>query len=232
MMNKRSSDKRGYDDKGWLQSYHSFSFDTYYEPENRGYYALRVINEETLKGGKGFGSREHKEMEIATYVMEGVLEHTDGLGNSAVIRPGELHLISSGTGMVHSEYNLSHELPAHFLQLWFTPGQHNLEPCCAKKQFSSAAKWGQWCLLMSNNGREGSIKIHQDVDLYSAILDQGVEIVFDALSDRHYWIQVLSGSFTIGAIELEKGDALAIEQEATIIVQCRSPGEILLIDLA
>ena len=231
MMHKRPSKTRGFDDKGWLQSYHTFSFDNYYDPENMNYHDLRVLNEDTIQGGKGLGSHDHKEVEIATLVLDGVLEHNDNLGNTVVIKPGDLHLLSAGSGIVHSEYNLSHAIPAHYLQLWFNPNQHNLDPSYAQKQFSDAAKWGQWCLLLSRNGREGSIRIHQDLDLYATMLDEGDQITFEALNDRYYWVQVIKGSFIIGDKEIAKGDALVIEDESDIVITCTEMGELLLLDL-
>src|SRR5262245_35580962 len=141
MIKVRRSSERGYEDKGWLQTYHTFSFDTYYDSEYLGYRQLRVLNEDTVKGGKGFSSHSHRDMEILTYVLEGVLEHQDSMGNTSIIRPGEVQRLTAGTGIVHSEYNLSHHLPVHFLQIWINPDQTGLMTSYANKQFSSASKW-------------------------------------------------------------------------------------------
>lgn len=232
MIQIRRSQDRGYEDKGWLQTYHTFSFDTYYDPDFQGVRQLRVINEDTVKGGKGFGSHSHKDMEILTYVLEGVLEHQDSIGNTNVIRPHEVQLMTAGSGVIHSEYNLSHHLPVHFLQIWIRPEQNGLDPSYIKKSFSSASKWGQWCLICSRNGREGSLQIHQDVDLYATLLEDQDETVFDGLQDRFYWIQIISGSFDVQGTTLEAGDGAYLQDESTIHIRCLTEGELLLFDLA
>src|ERR1700733_2928205 len=151
MIKVRPSLERGYEDKGWLQSSHTFSFDTYYDPDYLGFRQLRVINQDSVKGGKGFGSHNHKDMEILTFVLDGAIEHQDSLGHTSLMRPGEVQRMSAGTGITHSEYNLSHLLPVHFLQIWIYPEKHGIEPSYEKKVFSSASKWGQWCLICSRN---------------------------------------------------------------------------------
>ncbi len=231
MIQVRRSAERGYEDKGWLQTYHTFSFDTYYDPDFRSYRELRVINEDIVKGGKGFGSHSHKDMEIITYVLDGVVEHQDSMGNTSVIRPGEVQRMSAGMGVTHSEYNLSHHIPVHFVQIWISPDQHGLEPSYVKKMFSSASKWGQWCLICSRNGRDGSIRIHQDADMYATMLDDNDELVFEALLDRYYWIQIVSGKFLIQETILDKGDGISISDESTIEFRCLQAGELLLFDL-
>jgi quercetin 2,3-dioxygenase len=232
MIKVRKSKERGFEDKSWLQTFHTFSFDTYYDPDYLGFRALRVINEDTVKGGKGFGAHSHKDMEILTYVLEGVIEHQDSLGHTSIIRPGEVQRMSAGVGVTHSEYNLSHHLPVHFLQIWINPEQYGLEPSYANKLFSTASKWGQWCLICSRNGRDGSLRIHQDVDLYATILDDNDEIVFEALIDRYYWIQIVSGKFLVQETILEAGDAAALNDESTIEIRSLASGELLLFDLA
>lgn len=232
MMQVRRSEERGYEDKGWLQTYHTFSFDTYYDPDFLSFRELRVINEDRVKGGKGFGSHPHKEMEILTYVLEGALEHQDSTGHTSIIRPEEVQLMSAGTGIIHREYNLSHYLPAHFLQIWLNPNQRGLEPSYTKKFFSSAAKWGQWCLICSSNGREGSIRIHQDCEIYATLLNEDEELLYELLLDRYLWIQVISGKFLIQETVLNKGDALFLSDEPILEVRCLEAGELLLFDLA
>jgi len=232
MIKIRRSQERGFEDKGWLQTYHTFSFDTYYDPEYLGYRQIRVINEDIVKGGKGFPSHGHKDMEIITYVLDGVLEHQDSLGHTNIIRPGEVQRMSAGSGVLHSEYNLSHHLPIHFLQIWLTPEQYGLTPSYASKLFSSASKWGQWCLITSSNGRDGSLRIHQDVDLYATLLDDNDELVFEALIGRYYWIQIISGKFLIQETILESGDGASLSDETTIEIRCLTSGELLLFDLA
>lgn len=231
MIEVRKNKDRGHEDKGWLQTFHTFSFDTYYDPEYLGYRDLRVVNEDTVKGGKGFATHYHQDMEILTYVLEGALEHNDSMGNTSVIRPGEVLCMSAGTGITHSEYNLSHHLPVHFMQIWINPERHNLDPSYAKRNFSDASKWGQWCLIGSRNARDGSLRIHQDVDLYAVLLDDNDEIVYEALFDRYYWIHIISGKFLIQESVLEGGDSCALKEESTIEIRCLKAGELLLFDL-
>lgn len=232
MINIRRSKERGYEDKGWLQTYHTFSFDTYYDQNFLNFRSVIVINEDTVKGGKGFGSHSHREMEILTYVVEGTLEHKDSMGNTSVIRPEEVQLMSAGTGVTHSEYNLSHHLPVRFLQIWINPEQHGLDPSYAQRHFSSASKWGQWCLIASRTGREGSLRIHQDIDLYATLLDADGLLSFEALKDRYYWIQIISGKFQVKETLADAGDGLSITDEELIEVRCLESGEFLLFDLA
>ena len=231
MIEVRTSEERGYEDKGWLQTYHTFSFDTYYDPDFLGYRDLRVVNEDTVKGGKGFGTHHHRDVEILTYVLDGALEHRDSMGNTSVIRPDEVLRMSAGTGITHSEYNLSHHLPVHFIQIWINPERHDLEPSYSKKLYSSASKWGQWCLIGSRNGRDGSLRIHQDVDLWSTILDVNDAIQYEALFDRHYWLHVVSGKFLVQEKVLERGDSAALTDESTIEIRSLAEGELLLFDL-
>jgi redox-sensitive bicupin YhaK (pirin superfamily) len=231
MIKVRRSQERGYEDKGWLQTYHTFSFDTYFDQRYMFFRDLRVINQDRVKGGKGFASHSHRDMEILTYVLEGALEHKDSLGSTSIIRPGEVQRMSAGSGVTHSEYNLSHQLPVHFLQIWINPDVHGIEPSYAKRVFSSASKWGQWCLICSQSGREGSLRIHQDVDLYATLLDEKEELRFETLSDRFYWVQIVSGQFTVQGMTLDAGDGAQITEEDLIQVQCRSSGELLLFDL-
>ncbi len=227
----RKSKERGFEDHEWLQTYHSFSFGNYYDPHFINYRTLRVLNEDTLQGGKGFGSHSHKDMEIITYVLEGTLETRDSLGHTDTLRADEVQLLSAGSGMIHSEYNLSPYLPAHSLQIWIQPDKFGLDPKYTKKTFSSAAKWGQWCLICSRNGREGSLQIHQDVDLYATLLDDNHELTFEASEERFYWIQVISGKFQINETILEAGDSVSMNSISQIPVHCLIAGELLLFDL-
>lgn len=231
MLHLRRAVDRGHEDKGWLQTHHTFSFDSYYDPEHLGFKSLRVINEDVVSGGKGFSAHFHKDMEIVTYVISGTLEHQDSLGNTGVIRSGEVQLMSAGTGIMHSERNFHSEIPAHFLQIWIRPNQNSLEPTYTQRQFSSASKWGQWRLLVSNNGREGSIRIHQDADIYATLLEEDDQIDFQTLLERFYWVQIVSGKFMIQNTLLEAGDGGAICNELNIDVRCLEGGELLLFDL-
>ncbi len=233
MIKPRYSRDRAYEDRGWLKTFHTFSFDQYYDPNFMNYRTLRVINEDRVSEGKGFPAHEHNNMEIITYILEGALEHRDNLGNTSTLTKGEIQMMSAGTGIVHSEYNPSQYNDVHFLQIWILPNKNNLSPQYVQKQFSSALKWEDWCLLVSQNGREGSLKIHQDADLYSTILDKGGEIAFQMMKDRFYWIQILSGKFQILDIVLSHGDAGAIEEEdSSLQIRCLEAGEVLLFDLS
>ena len=231
-MKLRPSEERGKDDKGWLQSSHSFSFESYYDPDYLNFRSLRVLNENRVKPGKGFGLISYKDMEIITYVLEGVLEYNDSLGNSTVIRPGEIQKITAGAGITYSVYNLSHQVPVHYLQIWITPSQIGLEPGFDQKIFSSASKWGQWCLMGSSNAREGSVRIYQDVDLYATLLDENEALTFETFPGRHYWLQVISGRFLVQETPLHTGDGAALSDEESIEVRCLESGELLLLDMA
>lgn len=231
MITVRPSNARGHEDRGWLKTYHTFSFDTYYDPKHMSFHSLRVINEDTVAPKSGFPMHKHRDMEIVTYVLEGSLEHEDSLGNVASITKGEVQRLSAGNGVTHSERNVSSTLAVHFLQIWITPDTLNLPPSYAQKAFQSAAKSGKWCLLISKNGRQGSLSIHQDADIYSTILDSNDEIRFEALADRYYWIQVISGAFSIQNHRLEKGDGISLTNEFLISITCHEGGELLLFDL-
>ena len=161
----RRSKERGFENKGWLSTFHTFSFDTYYDPKFMGFRTLRVLNEDELPPGKGFATHFHKDMEIITYVITGVIEHQDSLGNRGVIQRGEVQKMSAGTGITHTENNASSFEAVHFVQIWIYPEHFGLPPSYEQRVFSSAAKWGQWCLIASGNGREGSLKLHQNVDM-------------------------------------------------------------------
>lgn len=232
MIKIRTASERGYDDKGWLQSRHTFSFDTYYDADFLGYRHLRVINENWIRGGKGFGFHSQKDVEIVTYVIDGVLEYQDNRGNSCVVRPGEVQRVCAGSGIEMREVNLSHHVPVHFLQIWINPNLYSLEPSYGKRIFSSASKWGQWRLICSGNGREGSLSVHQDADLYSTILDEGDWQIFDAFADRYYWLQVVAGKFAFDDSVIEAGDGAAVSEVNQITIHCLAAGELLLFDLS
>ncbi len=232
MMKLRAASERGTLDKGWLQSHHTFSFETYYDPDFLGFHSLGVLNENRLQPGKGWGMQSHRDVEMATYVLEGVLEYADGQGLSTVIRPGEIQMVSAGSGVNQRVNNLSHQVPVHFLQMWFIPRQYGLTPSCKQKIFTSASKWGQWCLLLSSNGREGSLRVQQDADVYSTLLDENDELTFEALIGRNYWLHVVSGKFLVQETPLHTGDGAAVIDEELITVKALEAGELLLFDLA
>ncbi len=232
MIKFRSSAKRMVTDHGWLKSLHTFSFGKYIDLDNLGFGTLRVLNEDILAPARSYGEQFHKDLELLTYVMQGAIEHRDNLGNSSVIQAGEVQRVTSGSGILESKRNLSSHLPAHLFQIWVQSSQNNLTPSVEQKFFTSASKWGQWCLLASNNGRAGSLTLHQDLDLYAIILDQGDETEFDALTDRRYWLQVVSGSFLLNNQLLSTGDSASLIEESTLLLQCQEGGQCLLFDLA
>ena len=173
MLQIRKSDERGHADHGWLKSFHSFSFADYRDPAHMGFGALRVINEDWVQPGKGFGTHAHQDMEIITYVLEGTLEHKDSMGNGSLIRPGDVQRMSAGTGVRHSEFNPSKDELVHLLQIWIEPNVRGIKPSYEEKQFDTAAKRGKLCLIGSSDTRQGSVKIHQDADVYAALLEDG-----------------------------------------------------------
>lgn len=227
----RPSEERGIEDKEWVKSYYTFSFDHYFSSEWKGFHDLRVLNENILKEGKQFPPHFHKNMEILIYVIEGVLEHKDSLGQISVIRPGEVHRLSAGHGVTHSASNLSHHNIVHFIEVWINPKIHNIPPTEQQKIFSSASKWSQWCLIASGNGRNGSLAIHQDVDIYLTLLEEQEEIAFDAFLDRYYWLQVISGVFSLDGHTLKAGDGVSISDEVSFNLKCSQRGELMLLDL-
>lgn len=232
MITLRKSGERGYANHGWLESYHSFSFANYYDPNYMGFRALRVINEDWIQGGKGFPTHGHQDMEIVTYLIEGALEHQDSLGTGAVIHRGEVQRMSAGTGIRHSEFNASSSQLVHLLQIWLLPDTTGLEPSYEQKQFPLIKTPGELCLLGSPDGQKGSLKIHQDVNLYGCILPKNGKVSYPLTCERYGWIQVIKGAITINDISLSAGDAAAIEQEENVMIQSQEDGEFLWFDLA
>lgn len=231
MLQMRRSKDRGYEDKGWFQVYHTFSFGDYYDPDFLSYRSIQAINQGSIKGGKGLSMPLHKDLEILLYVIDGALEYKDGRGNTSVIRPGEIQKIATGSEMHYSEYNLSHHISVHFLEFWIISEERGLQPTFTHKLFSPGSKWGQWCLVVSKNGRDGSIRIHQDVDIYATLLDGNDELSFETILDRYYWVQVVSGKFLFQESILEAGDGVAIQDEPAIEARCLQAGEFFLFDL-
>lgn len=233
MITIRPQQARGRANFGWLDSKHTFSFGNYYDPQHMGFANLRVINEDRVTPAKGFGTHGHRDMEIISYVLSGGLEHKDSMGNGSVIRPGDVQRMSAGTGVTHSEFNASTTEPVHFLQIWILPNQRGLQPSYEEKNFSSAAKQGKLTLVGSQNGRDGSVTIHQDVDLYVSHLTSGDLINYSVDNNRAVWIQVAKGSVLLNDKLLEAGDGAAIVDEPEITLVGNSDvGEILLFDLA
>lgn len=232
MITIRPQQARGKANFGWLDSKHTFSFGNYYDPQHMGFATLRVINEDKVAPAQGFGTHGHQDMEIISYVLSGALEHKDSMGNGSVIRPGDVQRMSAGTGVTHSEFNASSRDLVHFLQIWILPQETGLKPSYEEKHFSPADKQGQLKLVGSQNGRDNSVTIHQDVNLYAAILNAGDSVNYSPKPQRAVWIQVAEGSILLNEQLLEAGDGAAIvdEPEITLVGQGGS-GEILLFDL-
>ncbi|OUC13114.1 MAG: quercetin 2,3-dioxygenase [Alkalinema sp. CACIAM 70d] len=232
MLTLRRSRDRGHANHGWLDSYHTFSFANYYDPAHLQYRSLRVINEDYIAPGMGFGSHPHRDMEIVTYVLQGALEHKDSLGNGAIIRPGEVQRMTAGTGIVHSEFNPSAEESTHLLQIWILPEQANLQPSYEQTYFSPEERSGKLRLIASRDGREGSVTVHQDMNLYAALLQAGEQIQQPVSADRHFWVQVARGTVQINGEVLEAGDAAAIENVTSLDAIAQADAELLVFDLA
>jgi quercetin 2,3-dioxygenase len=231
MLETRKSQERGFADHGWLKSFHTFSFADYHDPQHMGFGPLRVINEDRVRPGAGFGTHGHRDMEIISYVLEGALEHKDSMGNGSVIRPGDVQRMSAGTGVLHSEYNPSEKEGVHFLQIWIEPNQRGITPGYEEKHFAAASKRGKLKLIASPDGRDGSVRIHQDALLYAALLD-GAESVRHALAaGRKAWVQVAKGEASVNGQPLAAGDALKASGEREIVIENGRDAEVLLFDL-
>jgi len=224
------SDSRGAADHGWLKSKHTFSFADYHNPSMMGFGKLRVINEDWIEPGKGFGTHPHRDMEIVTYMVEGALEHKDSMGNGSVIRPGELQRMTAGTGVLHSEFNASQTDKAHLLQIWILPERNGLEPGYEQKLFPVEDKRNRWRLVGSRDGRDGSLTIHQDVNLCSTVLDAGKSIDYSFEGRRRGFVHVVRGTVEIEDEELHAGDALAIVDHASLSIRAKANAELLLFD--
>jgi quercetin 2,3-dioxygenase len=228
----RPGHERGYADHGWLRSYHTFSFADYHDPEHMGFRSLRVINEDRVEGGEGFGAHPHRDMEIISYVLEGELAHRDSMGNGAVVRPGEVQRMSAGTGVVHSEFNNAKDRPVHFLQIWILPEQRGLPPSYEQNAFPPSERRGQWRLVASRDGRDGALTVHQDVNLYARLFDAGEEAHYDVAPGRYAWLHVARGGLEVNGKPLKAGDAAAFEPDAVVNVHSEEPAEVLLFDMA
>ncbi|MBO6755137.1 MAG: pirin family protein [Roseibium sp.] len=226
----RPSDARGNADFGWLKSKHTFSFGEYFDPNYIGFGALRVINEDRVVGSAGFPTHPHKNMEIISYVVSGALEHKDSIGTGSVIRPGELQRMSAGTGIAHSEYNHSETDPVHFLQIWIVPEKDGLAPSYEQKDFSDRVD--SLRLMGSRDGRDGSVTIHQDVDLYGSLLTADNSVTHDIQADRKVWLQVVKGTVSANGQTLSAGDGLGILDAGPLTVAASEHAEFLLFDLA
>ncbi|MBD1869312.1 pirin family protein [Oculatella sp. FACHB-28] len=233
MITIRPAQERGAANFGWLDSRHTFSFGNYYDPSYMGFADLRVINEDKVTPGKGFGTHGHRDMEIISYVLEGALEHKDSIGTGSVIRPGDVQRMSAGSGIQHSEFNASNTDPVHFLQIWLLPEKKGIEPGYEQKTFSDAEKRGTLRLVGSRDGRDGSITIHQNVDLYASVLSEGDTANHTLADGRVAWVQVARGAVQLNGQTLTAGDGAAISEESEITLQgAAEDAEVLLFDMA
>jgi redox-sensitive bicupin YhaK (pirin superfamily) len=227
----RRSDERGRANLGWLDSRHTFSFADYHDPRFMGFGPLRVINEDRVQPGKGFGTHAHRDMEIISYVLEGELAHRDSMGNGSVIRRGDVQRMSAGTGVQHSEFNHSQSAPVHFFQIWLFPDRRGLAPGYEEQHFDDDDKRGKLKLVASQDGRDGSVLVHQSTDLYSALLKPGDEVTHTTERTAKGWVQVASGAITVNGERLAAGDGAAIAYEETVAIKSEADSELLLFDM-
>ena len=231
MIEIRPSNQRGAGDHGWLQTRHSFSFADYYDPAFMGFGPLRVINEDHIAPGAGFGAHPHADMEIITYVLSGALAHRDSLGNGSVIRPGEVQRMSAGTGITHSEFNGSETDPVHLLQIWLLPERGGIAPGYEQKAFSKRQRQDQLCLVADRDGRGGALTIHQDVALHACLLGRGKTVTHRFGPGRIGWLQIASGRIGAGGKTLKAGDGAAIAGEDAVTLSAEEDSEFLLFDM-
>jgi redox-sensitive bicupin YhaK (pirin superfamily) len=232
MIHVRKAAERGHFDHGWLDTYHTFSFGDYFDPAHVGFRSLRVINDDRVQPGQGFGMHGHRDMEIVTYVLEGALAHKDSMGNGSIIKPGELQRMSAGTGIRHSEFNPSDSEPVHLYQIWLLPNQRGVTPSYDQRSYSEEERRGRFRLVASPDGADNSLSIHQDARLYLASLTPGQQIAHDLERGRAAWLQVLRGEVVSFGTSLSAGDGIAITEENAVTVQAHSASEVLLFDLA
>jgi len=234
MITVRPAQARGHFNHGWLDTWHSFSFADYHDPAHMGFRDLRVINDDRIAAGMGFGTHGHRDMEIVTYVLEGELAHRDSTGGGSVLRPGDVQRMSAGTGVRHSEFNGSKEKPAHILQIWLLPAEQGLVPSYEEKHFSEAERLNRLRLLASPGAREGSLAIHQDAAVYASLLEPGNKVEATLLADRHGWLQVARGSVMLNGVALGEGDGAAISGESRLDIEGTggARAEFLLFDLS
>jgi redox-sensitive bicupin YhaK (pirin superfamily) len=232
MIRVRRSAERGHARHGWLDSFHTFSFAGYHDPDHMGFRAIRVINEDRVQPGRGFDTHSHQDMEIVTYVIEGALEHRDSLGNGSVVRPGDVQRMTAGTGIAHSEHNPSDTDLLHLLQIWILPRVEGLAPSYEQKHFPADRRRGTLRLVASPDGREGSVRVHQDVNLYASLLERGTVLKHDFEASRHVWLQVVGGDVGLGDVVLRAGDGAALSGEPALEIQAERPAEVLVFDLA
>jgi quercetin 2,3-dioxygenase len=232
MMDVLRSEERGHANHGWLDSHFTFSFADYFDPEHVQFRTLRVMNDDRIAGGGGFPKHPHRDMEIVTYVLEGALEHKDSMGNGSVIKPGDVQYMSAGTGVAHSEFNASKTERVHMYQIWMLPEKQGLKPTYDQKNFSDAEKRGKLRLVASPDGRDGSVKIRQNNELYATVLGAGETVKHALKPKRHAYVQVARGSVKLNGTELREGDSAAISEENAVELTGVKDAEVLLFDLA
>ena len=230
MITIRRSSERGHAEHGWLDSRHTFSFADYYDPRHMGFRSLRVINEDRVRGGQGFGTHPHRDFEIISYIISGALEHQDSMGGKAVMRAGDVQRISAGTGIAHSEYNHSPTEVVHFLQIWLVPAIKGVKPSYAEKSFGSPIPAGL-TLACSSDGRSGSIQINQDVDVYIARIEPAQQLTLPLRDERRAWIQLIAGKLDVNGTRLDTGDGAAVENQSEIRLQSDEGAHFLIFDL-
>lgn len=228
----RKAEARGVADFGWLKSRHSFSFGHYVDSEHMGFGPLRVINDDRVAAGGGFDTHPHRDMEIVSYVVDGALEHKDSMGNGSVIRRGDVQRMSAGTGVFHSEFNASNQEPVHFLQIWIIPERQGIEPGYQQINYPDADKLHQLRLVASREGRDGSVSLHRDVDLYASLLTPGQHVDHRLGEGRGAWLQVISGSLSFNGYDLEEGDGASVIDVRDLMIRANGDAEFLLFDIA
>jgi redox-sensitive bicupin YhaK (pirin superfamily) len=233
MITIRRAEDRGHANHGWLNTYHTFSFASYRDANHVHFRALRVMNEDWVAPGQGFGTHPHDNMEIVTYVLEGALEHRDSMGNGEVLRPGEFQRMSAGTGITHSEFNPSREEPVHLYQIWLFPNKRGIEPSYEQKSFDAAERRNRLRLVASSDAADGSLTINQDARIFLATIDDGAQVHHDLVESRHAWLQVLRGTVLLNEKALKAGDGAALSDERRLTIQaCNAEAEVMLFDLA
>lgn len=232
MLTLRKSEDRGHANHGWLDTWHTFSFADYYDREHMGFGDLRVINDDVVQPGQGFGMHGHRDMEIITYVLDGALAHKDSMGNGSVIRPGDVQRMSAGRGVMHSEFNASQSAPVHLLQIWIEPNVTGIDPGYEEKRFTDGQKRGQLRLIASPDGRDGSVTIHQDVCVYAALLDGADAVTHRLATGRRAYVHVARGMVRVNGQALSHGDGVRIVKESSVVLGDAKDAEVLLFDLA
>jgi quercetin 2,3-dioxygenase len=232
MLTIRSAQARGHAQRDWLDSYHTFSFGSYQDPAHMGFRSLRVINEDFIEPGQGFGTHSHRDMEIITFVLDGAVAHKDSIGNIGTIKPGEVQRMSAGTGIAHSEFNPSNDEHTHLLQIWILPDRQNLEPSYEQVAFPIDQRLGKLRLIASPDGKDGSVTVHQDLQLLTAVLEPNQQVSYELGVDRYGWLQITQGEILLNGQKLEAGDGVAISQEQKIEIAATANAEFLLFNMA